>query len=374
MADSEVIPYIDFSHKNSEIRADLINAFEKVIDGGQYIQGTEVLNFESEFAQYCGTNFGIGLANGTCSLTLILKSFKFPTNSEVITAPNSFIASASSITLAGLRPVFVDVSEDMNMNPELLEEAITENTRAIMPVHLTGRPAKMEAINQIAKRHNLIVIEDAAQAVGAMVDGKKVGGLGDFASFSLHPLKNLHAYGDAGIVTCNSEDTAKRLQILKNHGLVDRSTCDIFSSNCRLDEMQAAFLRIQLRKLDAWTLERRRLAHRYNEKLNDVVDVPVENSNEYHVYQTYMIKASNRDNLQKHLKTAGVETSIHYPVPIHLQPAAKNLGYKVGDFPITEKLSHLILSLPLYVGLSEKSQDYVIEHIRNFYERKLSLD
>ena len=362
------VPYTNFASKNESIKDELIEAFEKVLDSGKYIQGPEVKSFEIEFARFIDTKFSTGIANGTCSLKITLDALDLPKNSEVITAPNSFIASASSISLAGLKPVFVDVSEDMNIDVDLLENAITAKTKAIMPVHLTGRPAKMDKILSIAKKHNLHVIEDAAQAVGAKFKGQPVGSFGIAGSFSLHPLKNLHAYGDAGIVTTNNEELWAKLSILKNHGLSNRITCETFSSNCRLDELQASFLRIQLRKLDEWNNSRRLLANIYNEKLRDYVMVPFEQTDEFHVYQTYMIRAAQRDELQLFLKANGIETIVHYPIPIHLQPAARYLGYEPGSFPITEKLSREILSLPLYPGFLQEEQQYVVDKIIEFYK------
>ena len=362
------VPYTNFAPKNGQIKQELMNAFEQVLDSGRYIQGPEVKEFENEFASYSGTKFAAGIANGTCSLKLTLQALDLPRNSEVITAPNSFIASASSVVLAGFKPTFVDVAEDMNMDVDLLESVINENTKVIMPVHLTGRPAKMDRILSLAKKYDLYVLEDAAQAVGAKYKSQRVGSFGTAGSFSLHPLKNLHAYGDAGIVTTNDEELWSRLSLLKNHGLSDRITCETFSANCRLDELQASFLRIQLRKLDEWNEARRTLANTYNQGLADVVSVPLENENEFHVYQTYMVKARRRDDLQSFLKTQGIESIVHYPIPIHLQPAAKSLNYKDGSFPVAEKLSREILSLPLYPGLSQSDQQFVIDKIHEFYK------
>jgi dTDP-4-amino-4,6-dideoxygalactose transaminase len=361
------VPYVNFSPKNAKIKEELLAVFEKVLDSGRYIQGPEVLEFENEFSKYCGSKFAIGIANGTCSLKLTLQALDLPEGSEVITAPNSFIASASSIVLAGLVPTFVDVDEDMNLNVELIESAITSKTKVIMPVHLTGRPAKMDRVLEVAKQYNLYILEDAAQAVGAKYMGQRVGSFGIAGSFSLHPLKNLHAYGDAGIITTDNEELRNKLSVLKNHGLSNRTNCEIFSSNCRLDELQAGFLRVQLNNLDSWTEKRRDLAQIYNSNLNNVVEIPRENKNEYHVYQTYMIKTERRNELQKFLKSSGIETVIHYPTPIHLQPAAKNLNYKVGSFPMTEKFSNEVLSLPLYPGLTNQEQEYIIDKICQFY-------
>jgi dTDP-4-amino-4,6-dideoxygalactose transaminase len=361
------IPYTAFDQLHASIRTEMVRAFEKVLDSGHYIQGPECAAFEREFAEYCGTQFATGIANGTCSLHLTLRAIGVGPGDEVITAPNSFIASASTIALAGARPVFVDVRGDLNIDPDRIEQAITPRTKAIVPIHLTGRPARMHEINDIAKRHKLFVLEDAAQAVGASLQGKRVGAWGDAASFSLHPLKNLHAIGDAGIMTAQDPELLKQLSISKNHGLSSRDRCEFWSFNCRLDEVQAALLRIQLLELEKWNSERRRLAFRYNSLLEGFVEVPKEGQDEYHVYQTYVVQADRRDELQKFLRAQGVEALVHYPTPIHLQPAAKGLGYSARDFPETMKLSGRILSLPLYPGMTDEQQVYVADMFARFY-------
>ena len=362
-----IIPYTSFPKLHAPIRAELIKAFEDVLDSGRYIQGPECEAFESEFAEYCGAPFATGIANGTCSLHLMLRTIGVGSGDEVITAPNSFIASASTIALAGARPVFVDVSGDMNINTDQIERAITPRTKAIVPVHLAGRPARMHEINDIARRHELFVLEDAAQSVGASLQGKRVGAWGDAASFSLHPLKNLHAIGDAGILTVKDPSLLKQISIRKNHGLTSRERCELWSFNCRLDELQAALLRIQLRALNECNTERRRLAFRYNSLLDRFVEVPKEGQDEHHVYQTYVVHAERRDELQAFLRAQGVEALVHYPIPIHLQPAAKELGYSAKDFPETMKQSGRILSLPLYPGMTDEQQVYVADLFSRFY-------
>lgn len=364
------VPYVDFGPTTLNSKKDLTLAFERVLESGKFVLGPEVKNFESEFAQYCGTKYAAGLSNGTCSLHVVFRALGISEGDEVITAPNSFIATASSIAQVKAIPVFVDTNLDFNINPEEIEAAITPKTKAIVPVHLTGRVAKMDKILEIAKKHNLIVIEDSAQSVGAELNGKRAGSFGDAASFSFHPLKNLHAFGDAGIITSNRLEVIEKLNILKNHGLVDRSTCSQWGLNCRLDEMQAAFLSVQLPLLDSWTEERRKIAKNYNEQLSKVLVVPTENIDEKHVYQTYVIRSKERDALKEFLNVNGVEALIHYPVPIHLQPAASYLNYKKGDFPIVEQLSNEILSLPLYPGMPEPFQEKVINLILNFYGQK----
>ena len=361
---------MDFGPTTQSSKADLTNAFERVLDSGKFVLGPEVKKFEQDFADFCGTKYAAGLANGTCSLHVVFKALGIEEGDEVITAPNSFIATAAAIAQVRAKPVFVDTNLDFNINPEAIEAAITPRTKAIVPVHLTGRVAKMDQILKIAKRYNLIVIEDSAQSVGAEFKGKRAGSFGDAASFSFHPLKNLHAFGDAGIITSNRLDVVEKLNILKNHGLIDRSTCSQWGLNCRLDEMQAAFLGVQLPQLENWTEERRKIAKFYNETLGKVVIVPTEENNEKHVYQTYVIRSDRRDDLKEYLNSNGVEALVHYPVPIHLQPAAKYLNYRKGDFPIVEKLSNEILSLPLYPGMPFEFQEIVANLILAFHGKK----
>ena len=361
------VPYVDFGPSTLSAKESLTNAFHKVLDSGKFILGDEVRTFESEFAEYCGSSFAAGLSNGTCSLSILFRAFDIGSGDEVITAPNSFIATAAAIAQVGATPVFVDVDLDFNLDVNLIEAAITDRTKAIVPVHLTGRVANMNEVMQIASKYNLYVIEDSAQSVGAEYRGKKAGSFGHASSFSFHPLKNLHAFGDAGMVCSNDESIIRKLNTVKNHGLVDRSTCSQWGLNCRLDEMQAAFLRVQLPMLETWTLQRRQIAHYYNHELSSTVIVPKENDWERHVYQTYVIRAEERDALKKFLNDNDVEALIHYPTPIHLQPAANYLGYQEGDFPIVEQLASEILSLPLYPGMPNEYQNRVVTLILDFY-------
>lgn len=361
------VPYSALSQQLNPIKSDLMKSVENVIDSGRYILGPQVKEFEKRFAELCGARHALGVANGTCALHLLWRCVGLEEGDEVITAPNSFIASASSIALAGASPRFVDVSEDGNMDPALLEAAITPRTRGIVPVHLTGRPAKMKEILEIAKKHRLFVVEDSAQAVGAKLDGKTVGSWGDAAAFSLHPLKNLFALGDGGMVTIKEDSLMEKLSLARNHGLKTREHCEFWSFNCRLDEIQAAMLLVNLEQLPRWTEQRRQLAHRFNNALRGTVKVPDEGSGEYHVYQTYVIRAERRDDLQRHLQSKGIEALVHYATPIHLQPPALKIGFEKGDFPKTEKMCQEILSLPLYPGLSEENQDFIIREIQSFY-------
>lgn len=361
------VPYSALAKEASMVKVDLLRAVEDVLDSGRYIMGPEVAAFEREFAEYCGTKFSAGIANGTCALHLVLRGLGLEAGDEVITAPNSFIASASSVALAGLRPVFVDILDDGNIDPQRVEDAITPRTRAVLPVHLTGRPARMKEILDIAKRHDLFVLEDAAQAVGASLDGRRVGSWGHAACFSLHPLKNLHAFGDGGMVTTQDPALLAGVSKSRNHGLANREQCDFWSFNCRLDEIQAAMLRVQLRHLDEWTETRRALALRYNDLLRPYVKVPDEGPGEKCVFQTYVIKANRRDALKQFLNDNGVEALIHYATPIHVQPAALNLGYTANDFPRTMRHVSQIISLPLYPTLAHAQQDRVAELIGSFY-------
>ena len=362
------IPYSALAIEASLIKNELMRAVESVLDSGRYILGPEVSAFEQEFAIYCQTKFSSGISNGTSALHLVLRAIGIKPGDEVITVPNSFVASAAAISLAGGTPVFVDICHCGNMDPNQLEDAITPRTRAVIPVHLTGRPAEMQAILDIARRRDLFVLEDAAQAVGAELNGKRVGSWGDAACFSMHPLKNLHAFGDAGMVTSNDEVLIARLNKFRNHGLLNREQCDVFSFNSRLDELQAAMLRVQLRHLDDWTATRRNLALRYNDLLRPYVGVPDEGPGERCVFQTYVIKAERRDALKQYLNANGVEALIHYATPIHLQPAAKELGYGPADFPKTMEHVGKILSIPLYPTLSHAQQDRVAALISTFYQ------
>jgi len=365
---SYTVPYTALSAEASLEKKELMQAVESVLDSGRYVLGPEVKAFEQEFAEHCQSKFAIGVASGTCALHLVLRGLGLKEGDEVITAPNSFIASAATVALAGARPVFVDICEDGNLDPERLEDAINHRTRGIVPVHLTGRPAKMKEIMQIADRHDLFVLEDAAQSLGATLDGNHVGNWGDAACFSLHPLKNLHAFGDGGMVTSQNPDLVAHLVKSRNHGLADREQCDFWGFNCRLDEIQAAMLRVQLRRLDAWTHTRRTLAHRYNDLLRPFVNVPDEGPGEHCVFQTYVIKAERRDELKIFLNENGVEALVHYATPIHLQPAAADLGYTAADFPVTMDHVGKIISLPLYPMLTHAQQDRVAELISFFYQ------
>ncbi len=363
------VPYINFQQQFKEGHDETMAAFEAVMVRGDFILGKEVTEFETEFAKLCGVKHAIGVANGTDSLIICMKAIGIGPGDEVITAPNSWISSASSIALIGAKPVFVDVAEDQNIDPGLLEKAITKNTKCIMPVHLTGRSARMPEILKIAKKHNIPVLEDAAQSVGAISGGIKAGAGGLFSSFSLHPLKNLNATGDAGIITTNDDALAASMKKWRAHGMKNRDEIDFWGYNSRLDTVQAAVLLPRLRRLPDVIEKRRAFAKRYSKGLEGVVRIPIEREDEFHTYHVYVIQCEQRNQLQAYLTERGIDTKIHYPIPIHLQKCAAELGYKKGDFPVTEKQAEQILSLPINQYLTNDQVDLVIESIRKFYKK-----
>tara|TARA_B100000029_G_scaffold516417_1_gene629672 strand:- start:3480 stop:4586 length:1107 start_codon:yes stop_codon:yes gene_type:complete len=363
------IPYVDLPTEHRFIKHQLLEAVGKVIDHGQFILGKEVEEFESKFAQLCGVKYAIGVNSGTDALILALKSLGIGQGDEVITPPNSFVASTSCIALTQATPVFVDVREDYNINPELIEQAITPRTRAILPVHLTGRPADMDPIMSIAEKHNIYVIEDSAQAIMAKYKDKSVGSIGTIGAFSLHPVKTLNACGDGGMITTNDSDLYETLKIFRNLGLKNRNECVLWGHNSRLDTIQAAMLLVKLQYLDEWTNKRIELSHFYQSELSNITGlvVPTDKHFEKAVYHTFVVLAEDRDRLVCYLNNRGIGTSIHYPTPIHKQSAMKNISASPLSFPVTEYQSNRILSLPIYPHLTESSQKYIAESIQQFY-------
>lgn len=363
------IPYVDLAVRDERLKAELLDAVAGVLESGSFILGPRVEAFEQAFARSCGARFAVGVASGLDALTLSLRALGIGPGDEAITAPNSFVGSASCIALAGATPVFADAADDYNIDPDAIERAVTPATRAIVPVHLTGRPARMQRIVEIARKFNLAVVEDAAQAVGARLDGRSVGTFGNAGAFSLHPLKTLGACGDGGIVVTDDAALADRLRLLRNHGLLDRATCVEFAPNSRLDELQAAMLLVKMNYVREWTEQRRANVELYRKGLAgiDEIRVPRDGAGEEAVYHTLVVLAEQRDELQAHLRAAGIGSGVHYPVPIHLSEAAKGLGYKLGDFPKTEWQASRILSLPVYQGLATQDVEAVCEAIREFY-------
>jgi len=360
------VPFVNLTLQHQRIREPIIASVGKVLDHGCFILGPEVTAFEDRFASLSGTGYAVGVDNGTSALFLAIRSLGIGPGDEVITVPNSFLASASAIALTGARPVFVDVRDDFTMDWTLLEAAISPRTRAIMPVHLTGRPADMYPILEIAERHRLHVVEDCAQAVGARYHGQPVGSFGIAGCFSLHPLKNLNALGDGGIVVTSDPQTAAWLGKARNHGLKNRDECEFWSPNCRLDTLQAAMLLVKLDFLEEWTEKRRTIAAYYRRALAGFVEVPFERTHERCVYHTFVIQSDRRDELRRHLESCGIETKIHYPIPIHLQPAATELNYGPGSFPKAEQQAQRILSLPIYPELREEEMELVAASIKQY--------
>ena len=367
------IPYVNLAAQHAPIKAEILKAIEGVLDGGQFILGDVVAEFEAAFAKLVGTKHAIAVNSGTDALILALRALKIGPGDEVITAPNSFVASASSIALVGARPVFVDVRPDMNIDATKLEAAITRRTRAIMPVHLTGHACDMEPILEVASHHKLSIVEDAAQAILAEYRGKRVGSFGNMGCFSLHPLKTLNAIGDGGVVTTNDDELATHVKLTRNLGLKTREQCVDWSSNSRLDSIQAAVLLVKLKYVEEWTVRRIANAQLYRKLLAGVTEVsmPQDRRDERNVYHTFVVQVPLREKLRAHLDMNGIGTSIHYPIPIHLQDVAKELGYKRGDFPVAEKQAERILSLPVYPELRTEDIEAVARAIAQFYERSI---
>lgn len=363
------IPYVNLAGQHAAIRQELLDAAGRVLDHGQFILGPEVAEFEERFAARCGVKFAVGVNSGTDALVLSLRALDIGPGDEVVTAANTFVATASAIALVGARPVLADVRDDYNIDPAAVEAAVTPKTRAVIPVHLTGRPADMDAIGGIVVRHGLAVVEDAAQAVLAEFRGRKVGTFGDFGCFSLHPLKTLNACGDGGVVVCGTEERAAKIRTMRNIGLKTRENAAAWSGNSRLDTVQAAFLIVKLAYLDEWTERRRANARFYQQALAGVpgLKVPEDRPFERAVYHTFIIQAERRDELRRHLAEQGVETAIHYPLPIHLQEAGRSLGYARGAFPVAERQAGRILSLPVYPELTREQLERVAVGIRAFY-------
>jgi len=370
MKEKKLVKYIDLTLQYNNLKEDLLKSVEKVFETGQFIMGPQVKELETRFAKYCSCKYAVGVANGTDALYLSLKALNIGAGDEVITVPNSFIATAGTIANIGATPVFVDVRNDYNIDPNKIEEKITDKTKAIMPVHLTGRPADMEPIMKTAKKYDLYIIEDAAQAIGATYHGKKVGSFGIAGCFSLHPLKNLNAYGDGGVIITNNFNFYKKIIKLHNHGLKNRNECDFWGFNSRLDSVQAAIVNTKLDHLDEWNEKIKDIAEIYKKQLKDIVEFPEDNDSIKSVHHLFMIQCNRRNKLQNYLLENGIGTKIHYPIPIHLQKPAKKLGYKKGDFPVAESQAHKVLSLPIYPELTSDQVELVTSKIKEFYNKK----
>lgn len=369
MSEARRVPFATFEYMHNEIRTELDTAYHRVMDEGLFIQGNECKKFESEYANYVGTKYCIGVATGLDAILLILKAMEIGKGDEVIIPSNTFIATALAVSYVGATPVFVEPTiNTYNIDVERIEEKINHKTKAIIAVHLQGRSADMDEINAIAKKHSLKVIEDAAQAHGAKYKGKNIGTLSDAAAFSFYPGKNLGALGDGGCVTTNHTDIAKKVRALGNYGSDYKYHHIYKGTNSRLDEMQAAFLRVKLPMLKKWNEARKKIAAKYlSEITNPLIELPLPSSCEYeHVYHVFVIRCKERDLLEEYLKERGIGTVKHYPVPMHLQGAYEELGLVKGDLPIAEEISETVLSLPMYYGISDDDVDYVITTINGF--------
>lgn len=362
------IPLVDLRAQYAAIRTDIDHAIQTVIDTTSFVMGPAVRQFEEAFAAFCDVTHCVGVSNGTAALELALRVLKIGPGAEVITASHTFIATAEAISNVGAKPVFVDIDpETYTITPEAVAAAITPATRAILPVHLYGQPADMKGLNQIAQQWGLAVIEDAAQAHGATWQGKVAGSLADIGCFSFYPGKNLGAYGDAGAVTTNDDCLAEQVRLLRNHGRRSKYVHDIIGANERIDTLQAAILGAKLPYLAEWTAKRQSLAARYNELLADCeVVLPKVAPEAASAWHLYVIRTPRRDELLHFLKENGVEGGIHYPVPLHLQPAYGDLGYQYGDLPVTETVADTCLSLPLYPEMSETQQDRIVDLMYTF--------
>ncbi|MDZ7331442.1 MAG: DegT/DnrJ/EryC1/StrS family aminotransferase [candidate division KSB1 bacterium] len=362
------IPCSELKIQYENIKAEIKLAFDEVFESSWFILGKQVELFEQEFAEYCGARYGIGVGSGTEALHLALLACGVQPGDEVITVSNTAVPTVSAISFAQAKPVFVDIDPlSYTMDPGAIEAKITPRTRVILPVHLYGQAADMDPIMEIAHRYGLKVIEDACQAHGAAYRGHRVGAIGDLGCFSFYPSKNLGAYGDGGMVVTNDPELADHLKLLRNYGQRKRYYHDIKGFNSRLDELQAAFLRKKLRYLDQWNARRRHLANQYEKLLDDHVVKPVEASYAYHIYHLYVIRCQCREQLQRYLLDHGIQTLIHYPVPVHLQQAYQDLNLPPGSLPITEQYAAEILSLPMFPELTDEQVSIVADAINRFY-------
>lgn len=349
-------------------RAEIDAAIARTLERGRYILGPEVEAFEAEFAAVCGVAYGVGVGSGTDALILALRAAGVGPGDEVITVSHTAVATVAAIELAGARPVLVEVDPSYyTLDAGWLSAAMTPRTRAIVPVHLYGQPADMASIQSFARRHGLLLVEDAAQAHGATLHGKAIGSWGDLACFSFYPTKNLGAFGDGGMVVTNDAQLAERVRLLREYGWRSRYVSDAAGQNSRLDELQAAVLRVKLRHLEAENERRRALAQRYTALLaGGSAAPPGERPGARHVFHLYVVRSARRDDLQRFLRDQGIGTGIHYPVPVHLQPAYRRLGLAPGSLPVSERLTREVLSLPLYPELSEEQVERVAQAVRDF--------
>ncbi|MDP1614249.1 MAG: DegT/DnrJ/EryC1/StrS family aminotransferase [Methylococcales bacterium] len=361
--------YLERQFANVDLYLDDLREFVKTAD---FTLGAELEKFEQQFARLHKAPHAIGVGTGTDALAMSLKMLNVGPGDEVITCANTFIATVGSIVQVGATPVLVDSENGYVIDPDKIEAAITAKTKVIMPVHYTGNLADMPKISAIAKKHNLHVVEDACQTILGAIDGKPAGSWGAFAAFSLHPLKNLNVWSDAGVIITHSDEYAEKLRRYRNHGMINRDVCAEFGINCRMDTVQAVIANRLITQLEEITRKRIAIAHRYDAAfadLKDYIDVPVRRKGVNHVFHIYVIRVKYRDQLHAFLTKMGIEVKIHYPIPMHLQPAAHYLGYKKGDFPIAEAHGPQVITLPAHPYLNEDEIVYIIAKVKEFYEQ-----
>ncbi|MCG1021563.1 DegT/DnrJ/EryC1/StrS family aminotransferase [Sutcliffiella horikoshii] len=367
------VSMLDLSEQYSSIKDEVMVKLDEVMSSSQFILGQNVRQLEESVAAYSNVKYGVGVGNGSDAIHISLQACGVKEGDEVITTPFTFFATAGAIARVGAKPVFVDIDPiTFNIDPANIEGAITDKTKAIIPVHLYGQMADMQPIREIADKHNLFVVEDAAQAIGSKYQGKSVGELGDTATYSFFPTKNLGAYGDAGMIVTNNEEIAEKMKVIRVHGSKPKYYHHVLGYNSRLDEMQAAILNVKLPHLDEWSNKRRELANNYTSLIKESIEsivTPIEKEGNHHVFHQYTLRVERRDELQAFLKENGVASMVYYPLPLHVQPVFSDLGYQKGDFPHSEKAAEEALSLPMYPELKLEQQEYVVKVIREFYNK-----
>ena len=366
------VPFVDLQAQYRSIKAEVDAAIQRVLDTSAFVLGREVEAFERAFSEYVGARECVGVSNGTAAIQLALQACGVGAGDEVVVPANTFFATPEAVSAAGARPVFVDCDPvTSNLDPAKLERAVNARTRAVIPVHLYGQPADLDAVGEVARRHDLVVIEDAAQAHGARYKGRRVGALARAGCFSFYPGKNLGAYGEGGAVVTDDPEVARRVRLLRDHGSERKYHHEVVGYNLRLEGIQGAVLGVKLKHLDGWNALRRRHAARYRELLAPLeeagaLSLPREAAYAEHVYHLFVVQSSSRDRLQRFLSAAGVQTGIHYPVPAHLQPAYAALGHREGDFPEAERQARRVLSLPMFAELTEQQLGYVADALSDF--------
>jgi dTDP-4-amino-4,6-dideoxygalactose transaminase len=365
------IKFVDLNRQHNLYKDELLQAITAVLDKGDFILGDFVKEFEKSFSDYIGCQYAVGVDSGSSALSLALKTIDIGNGDEVITVPNTFISTAYAISDCGGKPVFVDVEEQTQlMDISLVESAVTSKTKAIIPVHLFGQMVDMNSLMKIAKKHNLFVIEDSCQAHGASQNGKKAGSIGDLACFSFYPGKNLGAFGDGGMITTSKKLYYEKLMLLRNNGSIKKYYHKLKGRNARLDNIQAAVLKVKMKYLDEWNQKRKRIADKYSQSLNEVGDlilpaIKEENKSAHHLY---VVRTKYRDELYDYLNSNGIETIIHYPIPIHLQESYSELQLTSGSFPITELLANEILSVPIHPHLTNQDLRYIINSMKKYFD------